>query len=323
MAGLSIADLPLPPREFRPDLARTQRGSFETEAAARGEDNERVRLLRIAASQAASPHNRAAALELARLLRFSGEGVPQTVASSRYMRDQRIRVGGALWRLATEWPPVAFTLIPRGLDVPGNELGNVHPRRLCEALRSDLNRVGATRQSGYLITFLDGEYELNSDTYRIHFHGLAAGSIVYFVRCLGQQTYRHLSRRHSGGGERPVQRVRVQSNLTDLPAPLTYVLKSFWSARWEGKINEQWVRQTLRSRIPEPRHSQLLLWLDKWRLQDLCLMMRLRVGKDGLQPTPKAYVNGIGHSAQGQLKGPADVSLSDFYASPTTTQRNR
>ncbi len=90
---------------------------------------------------------------------------------------------------------------------------------------------------------------------------------------------------------RSVQRVRINRSLTNLPAPLTYLIKRYWSARWEGVLGDRAVRQSYPSRIPEPRHSQLLLWLDQWSLKDMCLLMRLEVGSAGLRLRSNKYMN--------------------------------
>ena len=74
--------------------------------------------------------------------------------------------------------------------------------------------------------------------------------------------------------------------LTNLPRPITYLLQSYWPQR-ALFISDDGARRRARRkrRIAEPQHSQVLLWLDKWNIRDLTLMVGLRVTKTGLQQT--------------------------------------
>jgi len=113
-----------------------------------------------------------------------GAECPQTLASCGYMRDQRIRVVGGMWKLSKSsefGAPSVFTAIARGLEIPGKALNSINPQSICAAFRSDLNRSGAVEANGYLIAFLDGEYEPNTDVWRLHFHGLVAGEMRHVM----------------------------------------------------------------------------------------------------------------------------------------------
>lgn len=282
MARLNIADLPLPPPAYRCDRSAGPEG-FETEAEARQEDKTRARLLRRTSRTLRSSRKRRSARRLARALSL-GKGVRSgTMASNMYMREQRIRVGGGLWQLADAQglPQLhTFSLIPDGCDVPGGRLGRVDPRHFIRALRADLYRNGAAAADGYLCAFLDGEYEIASDAWRLHFHGVVAGGMLQVVESLrGTRKYR--SSRPRDGTTRSIQRVRIDRSLENLPSPLLYTLKGFWSARWEGVIGDKKVRRSTRCRIPEPRHSELLLWLNQWSLADITLLTKVHVGRQG------------------------------------------
>ena len=300
MSRRSIAELRVPQRRFRPDLAKEDAGKnprFENQTAARQEDAKRAKNLHKSAETAKVASNAALARELAERLEcgLAEDSSAQSLASALYMRDLRIRVGGALWKLAEDscfGAPATFTAIGRGLEIPGRYLSSVDPRAVCAAFRSNLNRAGAKDATGYLAAFLDGEYEPLSDVFRLHFHGLVAGDMRDVLERL-RTTRKYASSRDASAGERVVQHIRVSRRvLTNLPDPLTYLLKPFWPCRWEGDINGIQRRQGYRSRIPEPRHSQLLLWLDRWSLKDMTLLMGLRVGADGLIATKNPYTNG-------------------------------
>lgn len=302
MVGLNIAQLPWPEPAFRPDLTTDRADgklNFQSASAAMNEDATRAKLLRRAAEQATNPENRRRAEKLANRLDYSAKDAewPDTMACSAYMRDQKIRVGGALWQLMMTSPyqkVSKFATIGQGMEFTTSQLWETDPNTLRDAFRSNLNRCGATKADGYLIAFLDGEYEPTGDVLRLHWHGVAAGEMIDVLDNL-RGTPKHASKRDKSAKERSVQRVRMtRKPLINLPDPLTYLLKSFWPSRWEGDINGEHKRQNGRRRIPEPLHSQLLLWFDLWELKDITLLMGLRVGANGLIITKPPYTNGDG-----------------------------
>jgi hypothetical protein len=73
--------------------------------------------------------------------------------------------------------------------------------------------------------------------------------------------------------------VITRKPLTNVPAVLSYVLRGWWPLR-ETYLDDQGVRRALsliRMQIPEPAHSEYLAWLDRWGIDDLTRMVRLRV----------------------------------------------
>lgn len=220
------------------------------------------------------------------------------MASSAYMRGRRIRVGGALWKLKDDYPVgliSTFTVINPKWEFPGSQLHKVDPQKLRNAFRSWLTRGGAKGATGYLVAFIDAEYEPMNDIWRFHFHGLVAGGMRNVVEQLRHTRSFQSKRQKSDDCQgRILQRVRVSRKpLVNMPEPLTYLLKSFWSSRWEGPVDGIQRRQNRKCRIREPRHTQHLLWLDRWSLQDITLLMGVRVGQSGFELTnTKRYTNG-------------------------------
>lgn len=283
MASLSTEDLPWPPDCHRVDLALPD---FESEDDARVEDSKRAKLLFAAARKATKEGNKRAALNLARRLDYGDGEPPKTIASNLYMRDQRIRVVGQLWKLCDLpdfGPPVLFHLTPDGHDADGFMLGKINPNRKTELLRTDLNRALPERAPGYLFACLDGEYPRPKDHFRLHFHGLAAGGMVDGLEAL-RRTPKYVSTRIPGLVEPNPQRVVVTRKVDNVPRQLCYLVKGFWGARWEGVVNGEWKRGK-RKRIPEPDHARVLLWQDRWGLDDMTLRMGLRIGRKGLRPS--------------------------------------
>jgi hypothetical protein len=295
MSGRNIGDLPIPPKAYRVDIGEVlETSGFESLAASRREDALRASGL----SKAAAKHpdaikgDEAAAL-VGKLDRAAnGAETPETLASSVHLRGFRIRVVGAIWQLVVGVIAVmkvcAFTVIPATLEFSPDELDGVDPRRLIAGLRTALYGKGAGEAKGWLIAFLHGEHDPVGGVYRLHMHGLAAGEMVQVVDKLRELPNYKTQRLMQDGSLSPVyRRVRIErKSLVNLPAVLSYLLQSFWPSRAvlicdEGKR----IRARRKQRIVEPYHSQVLLWLDRWNLADLTLMIGLRVTKDGLKQT--------------------------------------
>lgn len=105
MSGRGIGDLGKPERRHRMDLGfNAKRSGFEKIGDSRKEDLTRARRLRWSAKRHADVIDAEAALALADKLEAAGEGrkVPESLASSVYLREQRINVAGALWKLIRE-----------------------------------------------------------------------------------------------------------------------------------------------------------------------------------------------------------------------------
>lgn len=303
MPRRNITSMPLPQPRYRPDRAQSQRiggNKFETARDARLEDQKRCEALVKRSKRAKLAKLKAKAAKLAQKLAYREHGLdpPDSMASSGYMRDQRIRIGGAIWKLTDNHPLgliSTFTVINSNWEFPGKQLSKVDPRKLRNAFRSWLMRCGAGDASGYLVAFIDAEYEPVTDTWRFHFHGLVSGGMRDVVDQLRHtRGYRSKQQQPVDSQVRTPQRVRISAKpLVNIPEPLTYLLKSFWSSRWEGPIDGAMQRQCGKRRIREPRHTQSLLWLDRWSLQDITLLMGVRVGPLGFELTnTKLYTNG-------------------------------
>lgn len=300
MTQRGISRMPYPLDRYRPDISSYSDGrcKFETEEFSRKEDGVRVKSLRKAALKATKPDNQKAALELADRLTYGYGEPPETLASHLYMRGLRIPVAGGLTELAEleEFgQPSTAAISPRTLEIPGPTLRNFDPRKACAVLRADLYASGARYADGYFAGFMDGEHEPETDVFRIHFHALVAGGMLDVVdRLRTIKKYQSVERR--AGHRKLVPRIVVSRKpLTNMPAPVTYLLKSFWSERWEGQIGGEAKRQNFKSRIGEPRHSQVLIWLDRSKLEDLTVLIGLRVHSDGFRLTKsKLYTNGEG-----------------------------
>ena len=217
-----------------------------------------------------------------------------SLASSLFVRELRLRVVGAVWRLHDELPHLpqaVFTLLPRGLCLSEEELETFDLAREMERLRGDLRRCGAGKAGGCLILFLHGEFNPTTGRWQLHFHGWAAGEMIEVVRHLRTlRRYSGSKRARTADIDGVRVRVRVSRKAITNPAyRLSYLLQSFWSARRSGNWGKDNMgsgppkRARRKKRIPEPQHARYLLWLDRWSVEQTCLRIGLPVKGGRLQ----------------------------------------
>ena len=295
MAGLNLGDLPLPPRPFRVDTRTTNRKSgvrFETEEASKKEDLRRASgLQRTIAKGLLDPDEVSRARRLQSELALAAKTgiVCDTLASAMAMRCLRIIIAGHLWKLMrSRCKYTTATVIPRSWEFTPEELAGVDPRSLMAAFRTALYKAGIQQVSGWLFAYLHGEYDPLAGVFRLHLHIAMTKSMEPVLDRLRLQPNYRSTRYLDDGSPSPVfRRVWIRRKpLTSMPDPVTYVLQSFWPAR-PIYFDEDGKRHRLRQKgaIREPVHSLVLLWLDRWKVQDLTLMVGLRVTRAGLTPT--------------------------------------
>lgn len=249
MPRQNLTDLALPDRQYRVDLVST--ANFETLADARKEDRIRAKMLQKYTDSPFSPP-KCRAQQLTESL--MDESADPSAASAVYMRDFRIRVVGHLWRnyeLESEGPST-FTIWGRDMEIAGKDLFRVYPKDFQNAFKANLYRAGTKGATGYIFAFLEAEYGSDGDVWKFHWHGVADGELKDVLDGLrGTRKY-----------GRPKDIRISRKPLTNLPVPLSYLIKPFWGSRWQGEIGGEKRRQSYPSRIKEPRHSELMLWLD-------------------------------------------------------------
>ena len=91
-----VDSLPLPPKRYDP----ATNDDFETKQKCEAEDRERARQLRREAAR--NQIDRPQLLSLANTIDPDVTDYPETLASSRCMREHRRRIVGALWRFLDE-----------------------------------------------------------------------------------------------------------------------------------------------------------------------------------------------------------------------------
>lgn len=285
MSGRSIGGLPLPPRLYDPAGVRHQaRGcGFEELDAARNEEITRIRMLRSAAQTNSNDLFDPAEAEVLadRLEDTLQRGrLARTPASFRYMRHVRRRFGGWLWQLSDFHPhPVSqVTLLSESWVVPGEDLMLFDPAEMFERVRSRLAANGAYHVPGYLALGCHAEFWNPTQEWRIHAHGIAGGAMRDCVDAL--RGCRMFKQDQRGARERP--NVLIQDGLTNFPRPMLYTLQGWFPKRGYENPKTGEIERGRKTRVPEPYHTQYLLWLDRFRLKDLVLLIGLRATERGL-----------------------------------------
>ena len=117
---------------------------------------------------------------------------------------------------------------------------------------------------GPFICFLHGEFEPTSGVYQLHFHGVTTADKAAALHRL--KAIAGYERTRTGAA--PVRCEQVN----DRPHQFTYMLKSYWPSRAVRLVDGERKRDRKGGRIPEPFHTQVLLWLDRQKLADMTLM---------------------------------------------------
>lgn len=284
---MSVDDLPMPPSEYRPDKAG-ECSRFESPDFCRNEDIKRIHMLR---NFDCGYDNEVDWEDVEKLADFlDNETLDEpSLASSRSMRDHRIRLGGAIWKLEQEGSSMAHTctVIPETWTFTPDQLLAIDPRKLIRRMRTalDFADMNVEHSGGWLIGSIHGEYDPNADLFRLHMHFVLSHEYVeafenlpdypnYRTRCESENKLLNPVRRRVQISRKP---------LTNLPEPLTYIAQSYWPSRPVIMLEDGSVKRLrTKARIREPDHSIVLVWLHQWRLADLTLMRGLRATKFGL-----------------------------------------
>jgi hypothetical protein len=283
MSRLSIADLQPKPKYRRPKYAGTRENGF-TYVDARDEDAERARLLRKSASQLDEAQSKPA-LRLGRRL-VNRDEPPQTPASSQFQRQFADAAADHLVRLVHKIGlPIAFgTAVPQ--TRPLETLDGLDAIRLKEQDRAALTRAGVNKAGGFALGALHCELRDATGPWEPpHRHYLLAGDMIEaFDKLRDQRRYKVPDEPPPLGLKKwPAPLEIKQIKPEELRYTITYLFQGWWPFRPTLlDTNGERIRAD-RRRLPEPRHTEFLLWLDQQRIQDLYLLLKLEVGHNGLR----------------------------------------
>lgn len=249
---------------------------FETAEAAEVEDQTRAQML------AASPNPAARALGEA--LGATGPHLPPaSLASACFNRLHRARAVTTVLPRVMDRERGFITVIPPRWFVPVDRLDDVEPRVLLNSFKQQVVRAGGRADDGCLFVRLEASLEQHPVSgelgWQLHLHGVATGSLQAAVRRLAAtRAYaeRDLVRQ-------PVRCKRLSDERT--ARVLGYSTKGFWRTGVNDLVTVQGgvVRLSPRNRLPEPFHTQALLWLHRWTPGDLSLTMGTRAVRHAMR----------------------------------------
>lgn len=297
MAAPTLLDLPDPEEPFRPRFdTRRPDGVviFPSEETSWKELKSRI----VMVEQYLRNYPDLPNIEARELLRQLKKGVaaqvPSPTAACPVFTDEfRHRVVGNLWPHVEDELAgivVTATLMPTGLWVPAGQLQHQIPKLMMRRLCSDLDRVGVTAQTGFVMAGLHAEFDERREGYDFHYHLVAGGWKARALEGLRDRPKYSVGRsepHEMGMVDRP--RVRVSKQvLTNLPDPLTYAIQ-YWYPHRPTKIVGydplQIQRSIGRYRIRDPYHTEWLVWMNKWCVKDFILLNGLKPTSTGLQAT--------------------------------------
>jgi len=223
---------------------------------------------------------------------FVSATVSPTLASARHMRTVRQRfIHAAVAALEPlGWSNLrTFTLMNDRLVFTPEEFNHITATQIKRRLRTHLVRIGITADAGFLLAFIHGEFDPVSRLYTLHFHGITTAEIADLLQSLvGKWGYVP-----TRTGASPLRRDQIN----DPGRQLSYLLKSYWPSKGVREmLNGSRKRDRKGRRIPEPYHTQYLLWMDRHRLSDLTVMIggwsRRKGGSDAMRGLYLSTVEG-------------------------------
>lgn len=166
----------------------------------------------------------------------------------------------------------ALTLVHQSWIIPAGELDKLHPRTITDKLRKQFQRMGFT---GIIIGGIDGSYDPDLEVWFIHVHLIVEGLTKEMV-----EKFRDL---YPASERIPVPVMAGPVN--EAARQFSYVCKSFWN--WRHRyVDDEGHYNTVekKRRVPEPHHTEYLLWLDRFAVSDLMLLVGLRRYGGQLRP---------------------------------------
>lgn len=286
------------PKHHRVDLMSAPNESghrFESHADAVSEDERRFvsavrRRDQLIGSERRACDDVCRALTTAVAARVKGDLAVRygSLASALDYRHARIEEAGKILSLVEgDLPDVRVaTIVPNGEQFPGAELSNWDFDAFKARFRSQLNRLGIRDADGFVIAYFHCDYDASTGMMSPHWHLLVKGGARAIMKRL-RNCAKYRSVRSGASPESPVKTpVRFHKGPpNDAVSAVTYLMKSYWPAITSGlNENGQHVRYKQRQRIPEPLHTNVLMWLHHRRFNDLRLLIGVRERTEGLVP---------------------------------------
>ena len=205
-----------------------------------------------------------------------------------WMRDRRLALAGEMLKISKEIGKVdtTATIMPANWCFTPSQLHDLDPKQLAQSLYMMIYRYAGDKAKGFLLAGLHGEYDKTRSVIWLHVHLWLGGEMVQVLDNLRQSKKLQGPTVIVDGKRKKRRAIRIsRKKLVNRPSPYTYILQSFWPSRMYFDARSAEPKRGPRSRIEEPAHTDVLLWLDRWKLSDISFMMGLKATRDGLTLT--------------------------------------
>lgn len=184
-------------------------------------------------------------------------------------------------------PYAVFTVVPEDWSVLLGMLHLVDPRQLLATFRQHLYRSAmalGVGLEGQVFVSLHGAYDPATKTFPLHLHGMARGRMISIVSGL-RDLRKYRPAQPNDGRDAANTPVRISIGpLSNMPDPLTYFLKRYWPER-ETYVDKNGVRKAYGGKqkgIRGPAYIEYLGFLNRWRLEDLTVLIGMNATKNGI-----------------------------------------
>ena len=294
MSRRNIRKLGKPPKGYSYRSILKHSPGFQTTDQARAEDASRIRMLRRVLNQGklSSDERQHASGLLARFERAaSRKKTPHTLSASvsarkarklailwlKFLYDAELDAVGGQATFFTIFPPLTW-------KYPSEELMNADPKIMLKRFYQHLKGKDGLPEDGWLFAGLHAEFNPETECFDFHLHGMVAGGMIERLDSLRKS-------RTFGPGQTNSDKSLIQITREPLRDPvrtITYSCQTWWPMKTDSDPDAPEGRGK-RKRIPEPHHTRMVLWLDRFELEDITLLARLEVRGGRLIRTGSFY----------------------------------
>jgi hypothetical protein len=166
----------------------------------------------------------------------------------------------------------AVTLIPAAYAVCEHELADVVPKRLRDALRQQLHRIG--RNPGPIVGGIDGDYDELDSVWQPHYHLIVPAQLsTLFV----ELKTRHFPK------TRAIYRPLLVQTVGNRAVQMSYVIKAYWPRKIRYRDCDQRKRAVHR-RLKSAMHAEWLVWRSQFAITEFCFLAGVRRYGGSLRP---------------------------------------
>lgn len=192
-------------------------------------------------------------------------------------KQARSRVLGATWKLleaTAQDEPKQFELRSTWWKIDPEGVECVCQRQLMRYLAQDIDACGGDKATGYLMTFLNTEYNDDAERFEWFVRGIASGEMLNVVDSL-----RHKERLWSYEGQRPGVRIN-DAPVTDIPNTVQWLFEPHYSRVYYGPMGNDGRPMGQNSNTSCYLYEDLLAFCEADDIDDICILRNLRISDD-------------------------------------------